>query len=113
MLERKPIADWRAVVHQIDRIVLDAELRQQAVDDVGIVAESVGESLVIRHGALAEARIVWRDHMERSGERRNQIAEHVGRGRKPVQQQDCRSILWASIPIEDVEIIYDGWSYSV
>ena len=47
MLEREPIADGRAVIHEIDRIVLDAELRQQAVDDVGIVAERVGERLVI------------------------------------------------------------------
>ena len=87
MLERKPIADWRAVIHEIDRIVLDAELRQQAVDDVGIMAERVGESLVIRRGALAEAGIVWRDDMEAIRERRDQVAEHMGRGRKPVQAE--------------------------
>ena len=105
MLEREPVADRRAVIHEIDRIVLDAELRQQAVDDVGVVAERVGERLVIGRGALAEARIVRRDDMVAIRERRDQIAEHVRRGRKAVQQQHGRRVGGSGFAVEDIDAV--------
>ena len=55
----------------------NVSLPQQAIDDVGIVSESIGESLVIRGCALAEARIVRRSDMETIRERRDQVAKHV------------------------------------
>ena len=47
MLERQPIADRRAVIHEVDGVAADAELRQKPVDDVRIMGERVGERLVV------------------------------------------------------------------
>ena len=105
VFERKPIADRRAVIHEVDRIGLDAELSQQAVDDVGIMTEGVGEGLVIRRGALAEARIVRRDDMVAICEQWDQIAEHVGGGRKPVQQEHGRRVCRARLTVEDIDTV--------
>ncbi len=78
---------------------------EQAVDDVGVVPERVGERLVVGRRALAEARIVRRDHVVAIRERRDQIAEHVGRGGKPVQQEHGRRAGGAGFAVEDIDAV--------
>ena len=108
MLERQPVADRRAVIHDVHRIAVDAELRQKTVDDVGVMGERVGERLVVGRGAFAEAWIVGRDDVVAIRERRDQIAEHVRRSRKAVQQQHDRRILRPRLAVEDVDAVDFG-----
>ncbi len=68
--------------------MLCAELLQEPVHQVSVVAKGIRELRVVGHRALAKTRIVRRDHVEAIGEGGNQVAEHVRRGREAVQQQD-------------------------
>ena len=65
-------------------------------------------SETIRRAALAEARIVGCDEMVAIGERRNEIAEHVRRSGKAMQQQHGGSIGRACLAIEDVQALNLG-----
>ena len=65
-------------------------------------------SETIRRAALAEARIVGCDDMVAIGERRNEVAEHVGRSGEAMQQQHGRSIGRACLAIEDVYAVNLG-----
>ena len=85
--------------------MLDAKLRQKAVDDVRIMGERIGERLVVGRGAFAKSRIVGRDDVVAIRERRDQVAEHVRRGRKAVQQQHDRRILRPRLAVEDVDAV--------
>ncbi len=58
MLERQPVADRCTIIHDIHRVLGGAELSEQRINDVGIVAEGIFELCVIGSIALAEARIV-------------------------------------------------------
>ena len=60
---------------------------------------------MIGRGAFAEAGIVRRDDMKAIRERRDQVAEHVGRSRKPVQQEHGRRIGGSGFAIEDIDAI--------
>ena len=103
MLERQPVSDRRAVIHEVDCVGADAKLRQKTVDDVGVMGERVGERLVVGRGAFAKSWIVGRNDVVAIRERRDQIAEHVRRGRKAVQQQHDLRILRPRFAIEDVD----------
>ena len=78
---------------------------EETVDDVGVMGECVSERLVVRRGALAKARIVGRDDAIAIRERRDQIAEHVRRSRKAVQQQHNGRIRGPRFAIEDIDPI--------
>ena len=108
VLERQPPADGRPVVHDVHRETLDAELVEQPVDQFGEAVEGVGESGAIRHVALAEARIVRRDHAVAVGQRRDQVAEHVRGGREAVQQQHDRRVRRPGLAIEDPHAVDRG-----
>ena len=56
----------------------------------------------VRHGALAEARIVRRDHVIAVRQRRDQVSEHVRRRRKAVQQHHDRRVERACLTIEHI-----------
>ena len=103
--ERQPPADRRAVVHDVHGEALDPEPGQQAVDQLGVVVEGVGEGRPVRHVALAVARIVRRDHAVAVGERRDQVAEHVRGGREAVQQQHDRRVGRPRLAVEDAHAV--------
>ena len=65
-----------------------------------------------RHRALAVARIVRSNDVVAVRQRRDQIAEHVGRGGESMQQQKHGRIGRAGFPIEDVEAVHlDGFMH--
>ena len=64
MPQREAVAHRRAVVEHIERVAFEPELFDQLFHNVGQVLESVGEILMTRHTALAEAGIVGRHHVE-------------------------------------------------
>ena len=94
----------------------------------GQVVEAVVEVLQSRLVAVAEAGVVRRHHVVPVGQRRNQVAEHVRRGREAVQQQDGRGVGRAGLAVEDLDAIdldglvqglprdlrslYDGFGFS-
>ena len=65
---------------------IESQLDRELVDDLGKMVERVVELLECRHGAVAVPGVVRGDEMELVGEGRDQIPEHVGRRREPVQQ---------------------------
>ena len=108
MPERQTVTDRCAVVLHIQRVALDTELIQQAVHQLGEAREAVRELVTVRRAAMTERRIVGRDHLVAMSEHRNQVAEHVRRGGKAVQQQDRRRIRHARLAIEDVYPVDSG-----
>src|SRR5262249_45114494 len=85
--QRQPVPDRRSVVHHVERVFPDLQLIEQLVDEIRHVGEGVREVLTIRKAALAVARVIRGDQAKRRGQSRNQLTKHVGRRRKPVQQQ--------------------------
>jgi hypothetical protein len=84
--QRQPPADGCAVVLDVDRVPLQAEVVQQLVDMVGEVVERVAELVDARHVGVAEAGVVGGDDVVAVGQRRDQIAVLVRAGRRAVQQ---------------------------
>ncbi len=54
MRGRDAETDRGAIVHDVERITIDAELLGQLADEFGIVIEGVGEAGAIRRIAMAE-----------------------------------------------------------
>jgi hypothetical protein len=67
------------------------------------VGERVGKRLVVGRAAFAKSWIVGRDDVIAIRERRDQVAEHVRRSRKAVQQQHDRRICRSCFAVEDVD----------
>ena len=102
MPERQTVTDRCAVVLHVQRVAIDTELIQETVHQLGEAGEAVLELVTVRRGAVTERWIVGRDHPVAVSERRNQVAEHVRRGGKAVQQEHRRCICRAGLAIEDV-----------
>jgi hypothetical protein len=64
MPQREAVAHRRAVVEDIERVAFEPKLFDQLFHNVSQGLESVGEALMIRRAALAEAGIVGRHHVE-------------------------------------------------
>ena len=105
MLQRQPPAHRRAVVHDVHRVTPHPELIEQAVDEFPEAIEGVSKPGAIRHVALAVARIIRRDDAVTIRKRRDQIAEHVRRRRKAVQEQHDRCLRGPGFAIEDVHAV--------
>ncbi|MNL49221.1 hypothetical protein D3C87_1721370 [compost metagenome] len=72
------------------------------------MGEAVGEPGVVRRIAIAEARIVRRDHPVAIGKQRDEVAEHVRRRGKAVQEKHDRRILAAGLAIKDLDAVHRG-----
>ena len=94
-----------AIVHDIHRVARDPELIEQATHQLTEAIERVGKLGAVGHVALPVTGIVRCDHVIAVGKRRDQVAEHVRRGRESVQQQHHRRRWRSSLPIEDVDAI--------
>jgi hypothetical protein len=101
MRERQAIADGRAVVHDIERVATHAETRQQRVGDVCEAGEAVAELAAVRHIAVTEPRVVRRDDVIAIRQRRNQVAKHVRRTGKAMQQHDGRRVYRTGFSVEN------------
>jgi hypothetical protein len=105
MLQRQSPAHRRAVIHDVHCVTLHPELVEQSVDELAEAIEGVGEPGAIRHVALAVARIIRRDDAVTIRKRRDQIAEHVRRRRKAVQEQHDRRLRGPGFAIKDVHAV--------
>ena len=106
VFEGKPIPDGRSVVHHVHGVSLRSQLLHERVNDVGIVPERVGKLRMIRRPAVAEARIVRRNHAVPVSQDRDQVTEHVRRGGKAVQEEHHGRVGGAGLPIEHVNSLY-------
>src|SRR5436305_13181019 len=62
---------------------------------------------MVRHIALTIARIIRGDYVVTIGERWNQVAEHMGRGWKSMQQEHDRRIRRPSLAVENIDAVND------
>ena len=97
----------RAVVENVDGEFFQAELLDEIAHDLGNILEGVGEAFVIRRVGEAEAGQIGRDDVEIIRELRNQIAEHVARRGKAVQEQDDGFLCMAGLAIENFEAVHE------
>jgi hypothetical protein len=105
MLEGQSPAHRCPVIHHVHREARDADLIEEAVDELSEAIEGIGELRTVRHVALAVAGIVRSDHMIAVRERGDQVAEHVRRCRKAVEQQHDRSGLRSRLAIENLDAV--------
>ena len=103
MFQRQAPADWRSIVHDIDGISRHTQLVEQAIDQFAETVERIGELPTIWGIAFTVTGIIGRDHVIAIGKVRDQIAEHMRRGRKSVQQQHNRRVLGLGLSEEDVD----------
>ena len=106
MPQREPVTNRGAVVHDVHRVFGESERLNKTIDDVREVFKGVREGLVIRHAALAEARIIGSHQAKGAGEARNQVPEHVRRSRETVQEQDRGRCLGTGFAVEDVQVVH-------
>ncbi len=71
------VTDRRAVIHQIDRVVVHTLGVDQLCHDLGRVGKAVVIVRRIRHVGRAKAGIIGGDHMVVAGQFRDQVAEHM------------------------------------
>src|SRR5215472_11033161 len=106
--QREPKPDGSSVVEDVNRMSINTEGLCEPVDDLGHVLKTVAELFAVRGVGKAEAWKIRRQQMVAVSQGWNEIAKHVRRSRKTVQQQDCRAILGAVLAIEDLEAVDDG-----
>ena len=85
MANGEPEACWRAVVEDVHGKPIEADDIGKAADHAGDVVERIAEFFSRRHVGLTEARKVRGDDMKSVGEERDEVTEHVARGREAVQ----------------------------
>jgi hypothetical protein len=95
-----PEPDRRAVVEHVQREAVEAEHFRQAIDGVGDVLERVVEVTSGGHVRLAEAGQVGSNEVKPVGEQRDQLAEHVARGRETVQEHQRGCVPCSGLPVE-------------
>ena len=106
MRHRQAQAGRRAVVENIQGVAAQAERVGEAIDELGESVERIGELSARRGFRVAEAGEVGRDHAVAIGEPGDQVAEHVRRGRKAVQQEQDRRVGGPGRAIEDVDVAH-------
>src|ERR1700684_3852154 len=112
MANREPEAGWCAVVEGVHGKPIEAYGLREALDHTRDVFEGVFEFLSRRHIGLTEAGKVRRDEMKSVVEQRNEVTEHVARGREAVQQQELRRVAWPRLAIKNLETVRVGRSVS-
>src|SRR5262245_16039308 len=103
---REAEADRRAIVEYVDGITAEPGDRGEAVDDVGEVIEGVPELRPFRRLGETETRQVGGYYVVVVGEGRDQVAEHVGRRRKSMKQEQRRRRVGPGFPVKDPKAIY-------
>ncbi len=73
MLEREPPGDRGAVVLDVNRVAVQAELVEQAGGEVGEGGEGVVELVRAGGGGVAEAEVVGRDDAVAIGQQRDEF----------------------------------------
>src|SRR5262249_25518294 len=99
---------WGAIVEGIDREAAKPDHLSEAVNSARDVLEGVVELGPFWHVRLPKPGQIGGNHMKSIGEPRNEIAEHVARSWKAVQQKECRSVRATRLPVEDFDAV-DGY----
>ena len=109
MLEYQAVSDRAAEIHHVHGETRDPELLDQRLNHLRKMGVRIVEIGARRDSAVSECRIVGRDHPVLVGEHRNEVSEHAGRCRKPVEQQYDRRRFGTGLAIEDLQSIHiDG-----
>ncbi len=98
---RQTEADRRAIVHQVQRVVVEAEFFGQLFDDDAEVVKGVVKFVNRRHGAVAVTGIIRRHEVELVSQLGDQVAEHMRRSGEAVQQQQGWCIGRSGLAIEN------------
>jgi hypothetical protein len=99
----------RTIVEGIDGEAVESDYFSEAVDSPRDVVEGVAELGPVRHVRLAKPGQIGRNDMKSVRDLRNEIAEHVARSWKAMQQKECGSVRATGLPVEDVDAV-DGYS---
>jgi len=100
MLHREPKPRRRPIVEDINGIARKSQRVDETSDDFGKLIETIGKCRAARCDCVAEPQQIGRNHPIAVGELRNEIAKHVPRRRKAVQQKKDGRIGLARFTVE-------------
>jgi hypothetical protein len=100
MLHGEPEPGRRTVVEDIDRIAIETDHLGKVIDRRRDLVEGAAAA---RHVGLPEPRQVGSDHVKAIEQKRHEVAKHMARARKTMEQQQLRSVRRARFTIEDVK----------
>ncbi len=100
MRDRQTKPGWRAIIHDIERVAFGAQLFEETGDDIRESGKAVFEFAGRRHCRQTEPRKVGRDHMIVVGKRWDEVAVHVRRAWKTVQQHHDMGAFLSSLAVE-------------
>src|SRR5262249_5293559 len=96
------------VVEDIQRKLVEADRLGEPFDHRSDVVERVLEAAARWHIGLAEAWQIRSDDVKALRQQRNQVAEHVARTGKSMQQEQFRRRCRSGCPIENLETVHYG-----
>src|SRR5437899_85361 len=106
VLDEETETDRRAVVHDIDAVLLNADGIKEVVHHIGQVAEGVLKLAGSRLVAIAESGHVRGDDVVADRQLRYQATIHVGGRGKAVQEHDRGPRGRTRLAVEDVNVAY-------
>src|SRR5262249_39288693 len=112
MTDSQAEAGGRAVIEHVHRKPIKADDFGETVDHAGDVVERVTEFFPRRHVGLTEPGKVRRDHMKSVSKKRDQVAEHVTRAGKAMQEQQLGGAGRSRFAIEQLETVDIGRAIS-
>src|SRR5690348_9021231 len=98
------------IILNVDAEALEIEGVEEVFHDLFQMIEGISEVLDTRARAIAIPRIIRRDHMKALAENWKQGAKHMGRGRKPVQQDKSLYMLFSRLAIKHLNVVDYGLS---
>src|SRR5262245_2336867 len=99
-------ANRRAVVEDVHGVAGEPGNRREPVHDVSEAIERVSELGPAWRGGESEARQVGGDHVEVVPQGRDQVAEHVGRRRESVKQEQRGGRVGPRFSAEDLQAVH-------
>src|SRR3974390_3580020 len=100
------------VIEDVKGVAVKAEHLGESLDDVGQMVEAVFEARSIRGVGETEAGQIRRYHVIAISKRGNELAVHMRRRRKAVQQQHARRLRVAALAIKHLQSIDRGGAIS-
>src|SRR5262245_20566277 len=106
MPKGQPETHRGAIVEDIEGVAGEAQPVRKLLDHVRQPIKGVREARRARRIREAKAREVGRDHVVVGCQQGDQVAEHVRRGGKPMQEQDGWGCCRACFAIEDLQSVH-------
>src|SRR5262245_19917390 len=105
IFHREAITHRCAVVLYIKAIFFQFFREGKSFNDVGQMVERVAKLTHARRGTVTETRIVWRDYVIVVRQKRNQVAKHLRRSWKAMQQKIRRLVRVARLAVKNFQIV--------